>query len=318
MLVPRQQNVKERSNYPVTQIATIYVSVASKFLVSLVILLLTILANRAVNSLFRTRLKDLTYVHTLRMLTRNTVLVLGSIAILLVWLGSGGSFTVAMGILGAGIAFAAQESIGSFAGYLNILSGRLFQIGDRIGMGNVEGDVLDISLLRTTLMEIGAWVQADQYTGRVVSVANRMVFSGPVSNYTQQWPYLWDEIVIPITYESNWRRVVEIMLAHGRQYSSSMLADAEAKWQELQRRYPALVPTSVEPSLYIVMTDNWIELTLRYVVEARHRRLVRAQLHQELLHHFEAAPDITIASSTFAIVEFPPLKAEIQQTQATQ
>jgi small-conductance mechanosensitive channel len=297
----------------VTQIATIYVSLISKFLVSLVILGLTILANRAVASLFRTRFKDVAYVHTLRMLTRNTVLVLGSIAILLVWLGSGGSFTVAMGILGAGIAFASQESIGSFAGYLNILSGRLFQIGDRISMGQVEGDVLDISLLRTTLMEIGAWVQADQYTGRVVTVANQTVFSGPVANYTQHWPYLWDEIMIPVTYESNWQLVAEILLTHGKQYSSGILADVAARWEDLQSRYPALVPTSVEPSLYIVMTDNWIEMTLRYVVEARHRRLVKAQLHQELLHHFEAEPDITIASSTFGIVEFPPLKTEIQQ-----
>ena len=90
-----------------------------------------------------------------------------------------------MGILGTGIAFASQEIIGSLAGYLNILTGNLYRISDRVRIGNVVGDVLDISLMRTMVMEIGEWVKADQYTGRIVSIANRAVFSDPVINYTQ-------------------------------------------------------------------------------------------------------------------------------------
>jgi small-conductance mechanosensitive channel len=189
---------------------------------------------------------------------------------------------------------------------VNIVTGNLYRIGDRVRIGEVMGDVLDISILRTTVMEIGEWVQADQYTGRIVTIANRFVFSAPVFNYTQHWRYLWDEIMIPVTYASDWRQAGEIMLAQGREYTSCFFEEAQAEFSHLAQVYP-VQKASVEPTLYVVMTDNWIELTLRYIVEARERRQVKGQLHRELLQRFESEPGITVASATFEIVGFPPL-----------
>ena len=291
------------------QIPAIYMDIIRKLLSSLVALMFMLVLNRVVGGLLKAQVKDPSHRHTLRMLVRNTVFFIGSIVVLVIWLGLGSNFTVAMGILGAGIAFASQEVIGSFAGYLNIVMGNLFRIGDRVRVGNVVGDVLDISILRTTVMEIGEWVKADQYTGRVVSVANRVVFSDPVFNYTQHWPYLWDEIVTPITYDSDWRRAGEIMLEYGQEHSSPPYTQAQAKLQDMMRRYP-LCETPAEPLLYVVMTDNWIEMTLRYVVEARERREVKGRLHRELLQRFESEADITVASATIEIVGVPPLKSE--------
>ena len=250
--------------------------------------------------------------HTLRMLVRNAFFAGASVVVLLIWLGAGSNLTVAMGILGAGIAFASQEVIGSFAGYLNIVSGRIYRIGDRVRIGNVVGDVMDISILRTTVMEIGEWVQADQYTGRIVTVANRAVFADPVFNYTQHWGYLWDEITIPVTYTSDWQRTAEIMLEHGQTHTENLHADAQAKLSKMIDRYP-LKRTQVEPTIYLAMTDNWIEMTLRYVVDAQERRKIKGQLHQELLQHFQAEPNITVASMTVEIVGLPPLKGDLGQ-----
>jgi len=129
---------------------------------SVLVIAVTFLASRAVTNLLAVRFKDRSHVHTFRMLVRSAILVLGSVSILFVWFGAGSSFTVAMGILGAGIAFASQEVIGSFAGYLSIVTRNLFRIGDGVGIGNVVGDVLDISLLRTTVIEIAEWLEADQ------------------------------------------------------------------------------------------------------------------------------------------------------------
>jgi small-conductance mechanosensitive channel len=286
-----------------------YLDIILKLVFSLLTLALTLVANRVILNLLKARVKDPAHMHTLYMLVRNSVLLAGSIVILLIWLGFGSNFTVAMGILGAGIAFASQEVIGSFAGYLNIVTGNLYQIGDRVRIGDVTGDVLDIGMLRTTIMEIGEWVHADQYTGRVVTVANRVVFSAPVFNYTQHWHYLWDEIVIPITYNSDWRRAGELMSEHGREYTSHLQAQAQAQLHDLANRYP-VHETAVEPTLYIVMTDNWIEMTLRYIVAVQERRKVKGQLHHELLQHFESEADITVASATFEIVGFPALKAD--------
>jgi small-conductance mechanosensitive channel len=291
------------------QIPTLYVDVVSKLLFSLLTLTLTLIANRVLRNLLKVRVKDPSHLHTLHMLVRNAVYVAGGVVILFIWLGSGSNFTVAMGILGAGIAFASQEVIGSFAGYLNIVTGNLYRIGDRVRIGDVTGDVLDISILRTTVMEIGEWVQADQYTGRVVTVANRVVFSAPVFNYTQHWQYLWDEIMIPVTYGSDWQRAGEIMLEHAQTYTSHFQEQAQVELDEMAKSFPVHA-TTVEPTLYIIMTDNWIEITLRYVVDPRERRQVKGQLHHELLQHFQSEPAITVASATFEIVGFPPLRNE--------
>ncbi len=286
-----------------------YVSAIVKLVLSVVALLLTLAVNGGLRRLLRKRGHDAAQMRTLYMLVRNAVFASGTLVVLLIWLGPSADLTVAMGIVGAGVAFASQEVIGSFAGYLNIVTGSLYRIGDRVRIGAVTGDVVDISILRTTVMEIGEWVRADQYTGRVVSVANRVVFSDPVFNYTQRWAYLWDEIVVPVTYESDWRRAEELMLEHAREYTSNLRAQAAAELEALGERYP-LAKATVDPTLYLVMTDNWIEMTLRYVVAARDRRQVRAELHRELLQHFAEEENITVASATIEIVGFPPLRGD--------
>jgi hypothetical protein len=294
-----------------TNIAPNYMDILLKLAYSLVVLALTWIAYRIARGVLQARIKDRTQMHTLRMLMRDAFFFASAVIILVIWLEVGSHLTIAVGVLGAGIAFASQEVIGSFAGYLNIVTGSLYRIGDRVQLGNVVGDVMDISILRTTVMEIGEWVKADQYTGRIVAIANRVVFADPVYNYTQHWHYLWDEIMIPVTYTSNWRRAGEIMLEHGHSYSSHLQAQARAEFREMVKRY-LVHDTPIEPALYVVMTDNWIEMTLRYVVEARERRTIKGQLHQELLQHFESEPEITVASATFEVVGLPPLKGSIQ------
>lgn len=288
-----------------------YLDVIVKLVLSLLALALTIVAHRLLRGVLKARFRDTPHAHTVFMLVRNAVFLLGASVILLIWLGFGSNFTVAMGILGAGIAFASQETIGSFAGYLNIVTGNLYRIGDRVRIGAVTGDVLDISMLRTTVMEIGEWIQAEQHTGRIVTIANRAVFSDPVFNYTQHWRYLWDEITVPVTYESDWQRVQEIMLDHAEEYTAHLQEQAHTDLRELTKRYPIYEET-VAPQLYLTMTDNWIEITLRYVVDARERRKVTAELHRELLEHFQDESDVTVASATFEIVGFPPLSGEVE------
>jgi small-conductance mechanosensitive channel len=288
-----------------------YVSIGVKLFASVLVGVATYVAYRLARNILRRRVSDKANFYTLRMLIRNALLFAAGVIILIIWLGLGSNFTVAMGILGAGIAFASQEVIGSFTGYLNIVSSSIYRIGDRVRIGDVAGDVMDITIMRTTLMEIGAWVQADQYTGRTVSVANRIVFAAPVFNYTQHWGYVWDEIMLPVTYDSDWRLAAEIMLSHAQEYTANLQADAQAQLQRTMARYP-LQQTQVEPTLYLAMTDNWIQMALRYIVLPRQRRTVKAQLHRELLRHFEKEPTIQIASATLEVVGLPSLEGDLR------
>jgi len=281
--------------------------VALRLLLSVAVVVATLLLYRAIRTATRERVKDATRLQSMRVAARNVLAVVGVVVIALIWLPSGNNLLTALGILGAGLAIASQEMVGSLIAGLNIWVGNIYRVGDRVRVGEVVGDVMDISLLRTTVMEVGDWVKADQYTGRVVTVANRMVWVSPVYNYTRHWGYLWDEFTLPITYESDWQRAAEIMLEHGQRYTEEMQADAEAKLSRMLNRYP-LKETKVEPTLYFGLTDNWIELTLRFVVDAQERRKVKGRLHRDLLQHFQTEKKIAVASTTIEIVGFPPVE----------
>jgi len=293
----------------VPQIPPLYLEILQKLAISIIIACLAVVVSRVAARLLRKRVKDGSEMQTLGVLVRKITYITAVVIILVVVFELGSNFGTVLGILGAGVAFASQEVIGSFAGYLNIITGSIFRIGDRIRIGNVVGDVLDISLLRTTVMEIGEWVKADQYTGRIVSLANRVVFSDPVFNYTQYSRYLWDEIMVPVTYDTNWPRAVEIILAKGQELTLGFHAEARAEFEEMAKKYPSLPAVPVEPAVYIAMTDNWVELTLRYIVEARERRSIKGQIHRELLTSFGEETEITVASMTVDIVKFPPLRS---------
>jgi len=263
--------------------------------------------------IIKRQIKDVTHRHSLRALVRNIIFVTAIIMIILVWLRPQQNMTVIIGLAVAGILLASQSAISSFTSYLLIISSNLYGIGDRISINNVTGDVMDIGFMRTTIMEVGQWVKADQYTGRIVTISNKALFDNPVYNYTRHWGYLWDEIMIPVTYTSDWRRTADIMLDVGNKYTEHLQEDAEAKLVKLIDRFP-LKQTKVEPSIYFVMTDNWIEITLRFVMDAQEGRKVKAQLNRELLQQFEAEENITIASATFDIVGFPGRKETPDQS----
>jgi small-conductance mechanosensitive channel len=282
--------------------------IALRLVLSLAVAVVTLIVYRAIRSAIKGRVEDATRLQSMRVAVRNVLAVAGFVILLIIWLPTGNNLLTALGILGAGLAIASQEMIGSLVAGLNIWVGNVYRVGDRVRVGDVVGDVMDISLLRTTVMEVGEWVKADQYTGRVVTVANRSVWVSPVYNFTQHWGYLWDEITLPITYESDWQRAAEIMLEQGQTYTKKLQADAEAKLSRMLDRFP-LKETKVEPTLYLAMTDNWIELTLRFVVDAQERRMVKGQLHRDLLQHIQAEKKIAVASTTIEIVGFPPMES---------
>lgn len=219
-----------------------------------------------------------------------------------------GGLTVALGVAGAGIAFALQEVIVSFAGWLAIVFGGFYKTGDRVQLGGIKGDVMDIGVLRTTIMETGQWVDGDLYNGRIVFVANSFVFKEPVYNYSGDFPFLWDEIKVPIQYGSNYQKTREILLQVGSEIAGGLSAKSSEKWQQLQSKF-RLENAQTEPMVSLVANDNWVEFTLRYVVDYKKRRATKTELFTKLLDAVEKTKgEIKFASATFQIVEVPELK----------
>lgn len=249
--------------------------------------------------------EDSPNIYAIRKVTSYAINIFGAILIFGIWVERLGDLSVALGILAAGFAFALQEIIGSFAGWLTIITGRPFSVGDRIETSNIKGDVVDIGVLRITLMEIGNWLQGDHNTGRIVTVSNAFIFKEPLYNYSAYLRFIWDEISIPITYESDWQKAITVMVETVRQHPhfQSLLPHAEEQRRQARRKLAVKI-TSLEPRVFVKLTDNWIELGMVYPVDNDLRRTFRNEVSQQILTKFAEA-DVGIASQTVAIVKFP-------------
>ncbi len=209
--------------------------------------------------------------------------------------------STAIGLAGAGITYALREVIMSIAGWFAILFGDFFETGDRFLLGGIKGDVVDIGVLRTTLMEIGEWVNGDQYTGRIVRVANSYIFSSPVYNYTANFKFLWDEIMIPLRFESDMKLAKTILLEIVEKHTGQYNKEAVIAWGNMKRRYK-LENASLDSQVFLSFKDNWVEINLRYAVDYRERRIVKENFFSEILQRFkQEGARLEIATETLEV-----------------
>lgn len=207
-----------------------------------------------------------------------------------------------LGLAGAGVTYALREVIVSIAGWVAILFGDFFETGDRVLLGGITGDVVDIGVLRTTLMEVGEWVGGDQYTGRIVRVSNSYIFSSPVYNYAADFKFLWDEIMVPLRFNSNMNLAKTILLEVGHKHTTEYRTEAQNAWLNMKRRYK-LENASLDNQVFLTFNDNWVEINLRYVVDYRQRRGVKDKLFSDILQRFkEESESIELASETIEII----------------
>ncbi len=225
--------------------------------------------------------------------------VISLIALGILWRPFAGQLGLVLGLITAGVAFAMQELIGALAGWFNIVSGAIYRVGDRVQVGGVRGDVIDVTPLRTKVMEIGSgvdddtWVKGRQYTGRVVAISNKATFTEPVFNYSAAFDFIWEEVTIPVAYADR-RRAEEIMNEESVRISTS--EEAAAALANMVRRYP-VARTEVEPRVFIRATDNYLELAARIVVPVRTARWCKDELTRRILDRFEET-GIVVASQT--------------------
>jgi small-conductance mechanosensitive channel len=222
-----------------------------------------------------------------------------------------GQFTVALGVAGAGIAFALQEVIASVAGWVAISFGEFYRPGDRVQVAGIKGDVIDVGVFRTTLMECGEWVRGDLFTGRIVRVANSFVFKEPVFNYSADFPFLWDEATLAVRYGSDYVLARAILQNVGQEVTGETAANAKQTWEDVARKYRVEAIT-VEPMVTVIATDNWLEYTLRYIVDYRSRRKVKDRLYVRILEEIDkVSGKVNIASATWELSKLPPVHVHI-------
>lgn len=247
--------------------------------------------------------------------------ILQVIGVLSIWFDDPGRLATFLGLFSAGLAFALQRVVTSVAAYFVLLRGKTFNVGERIKMGGVRGDVIGLGFIQTTIMEMGEppsvqsedpgmWVQARQYTGRIVTVTNDKIFENPVYNYSRDFPYIWEELRIGIPYRTDKARAEQILLEAARRHTKRTTEMSEECLKEMEQRY-SLNRSDLEPRVFWRLTDNWLEMSVRFVTEDHGIRYVKDAMSRDVMKAFEQA-GLSIASGTYAILEFPEVNVKMR------
>lgn len=289
----------------------LYDPTVGKFVSAAIALVLVIAIARVVKGSVKRYVKNVETRYRVRKFITFLSYIIIVLVLTLIFSDRLGGLTVAMGVAGAGVAFALQEVIASIAGWFAITFANFFSTGDRVQLGGIKGDVIDISFLRTTIMEIGEWVKGDLYTGRVVRVANSFVFKEPVYNYSGDFPFLWDEIVVPVKYGSDHHLARKILESIADEVAGEFSKEAVKAWDEMLTKF-LLEDAGVTPAVTLIANDNWMEFTVRYVVNFKTRRRTKDQLFTRILDEFgKSDGKVEFASATFHLVEAPTIDVRI-------
>lgn len=277
-------------NLDLNRIFYSFIAIAASYLILKVIL----------EGVVSIKIKDSKARYSFRKTTQLLFLFTSFVIVLRVWISNPQALLVAYGLFAAGVAIALQDVFKNFAGAIAIFVSNIYRVGDRIEINSKYGDVIDIGLFYTTLIELREWVDGDQTTGRITLIPNGHVLSFPVQNYTKDHNFIWDEISLPITYDSNWQKAIDIIQGIVKKETAEATKRAERGISKLEEKY-YLSKRNIEPAIFVTPTDNWIMLRARYVVDARDRRLVNNDLFKLILENVLKAEDITVASQTLTV-----------------
>lgn len=214
-----------------------------------------------------------------------------------IWLEAIQGMGAFLGLLSAGLAIALRDLVANMAGWAFILLRHPLTVGDRVQVGEHRGDVVDIRLFQFTILEIGNWVDADQSTGRIVHIPNSRIFSDPLANFTSGFAYLWHEIPVLVTFESNWQKAKEILQRVVDEQAGEIGTEAEAQVRSASRRFLIHYGT-LTPKVYTSVRDSGVLLTLRFLSPVRRRRGLDEQIWESILEAFHAESDIDLAYPT--------------------
>jgi len=226
-----------------------------------------------------------------------------------IWIEQPETLFVAYGVVGAGIAISLQDLFKSLAGGIIIYVNRIYSVGDRIEIKSTVGDVIDVHILYTTILEIQGWVGGDQPTGRLAVIPNSYVLTDTVYNFTKDHNFIWDEMMLPITYDSDWKEAYDKILSICKEVTINTVKEAENEIAQLEELY-YMGKRNVEPNIFLKLTDNWLSFNIRYVTEVRKRRILRHTLSKKILEEIQKSENIKIASATIDIVGFPEVQLE--------
>ncbi len=266
----------------------------SKALSSLAVILTLWITQRLIKLFFIRKANDPKIIYQLHKFISYTAFCIGIFLVGKIWFVGMGAIATFLGLLSAGIAIALRDPLVNLAGWAFILVRRPFEVGDRIQIGTSRGDIIDQRLFTLTLLEIGEWIGAEQSTGRIIMIPNGLVFMQPVANYYKGFEYIWIEIAVLITFESDWKKAKTILSDIADKHAAHLSGSAEKKVKAAARKI-MIFYNKLTPVVYTSVRDSGVLLTIRCLCEPRRRRGMEQKIWEEILEEFSQCDDIDFA-----------------------
>jgi len=274
-----------------------YSSIQAKIMATVLAVILIIILRRSVINLFVVRLEDARVRYNWQRATSYTASFFAVIIIGQIWLDGIGSIVTYLGLVSAGIAIALKDPITNITGWIFILWSRPLDAGDRIQLGEHSGDVIDINMFNFTVMEIGNWVDADQNTGRLVHIPNGKIFTETLANYGKGFEYIYNEIPILITFESDWKKAKNILQDIINNIGDQSSKAAEKQIKQASKKF-LIEEQNVDSVVYTKVADSGVLLTIRYLCIPKFRRDTEHDIWEKILKEFEQHQNINLAYPT--------------------
>lgn len=273
------------------------VGAVERALLTVVIVVGVLVVRRLVLFGVHRRFKEVRVRYHWRRISAYLAAALGVLLLIRLWFGQFTNMSTFLGLFSAGLAIALRDPVVNLAGWLFILIRRPFEVGDRIEIGDFKGDVIDARIFQFTLLEIGGWVDADQSTGRVVHIPNGQVFTLPVANYIKGFQFIWNEIPVLITFESDWKLAKSILAGIADEQSLGLSEEAQKRVRKASRRF-MIHYAKLTPAVFTSVRDSGVLLTIRYLCDPRKRRSTEQALWESVLDAFAQQPNIDLAYPT--------------------
>ncbi len=277
-------------------------TMVSKAISSALIVVALILMRFIVIRIVTRHTEDVRARYTWRKSTTYISVIIGSLVIGRVWFSGFQSLTTYLGLVSAGVAIALKDPLSNLAAWLFIVWRRPFTPGDRIEIGGVRGDVIDQRIFQFTVMEIGNWVDGDQSTGRVVRIPNGKVFTEPLANYSKGFQFIWDEVQVLVTFESDWKKAKSILLEIAQVRTKHLTKEAERRVQEASAKMMIFYRT-LTPIVYTSVKDSGIMFSIRFLCDPRGRRKAEEEIWEDILDRFDECDDIDFAYPTHRLFD---------------
>ena len=268
-----------------------------KIFVSLIIVLIIWILHSLIIRIMWRRTENVRIRYNWRKTLGYIAVILGIFLVGRLWFKGFQSIATFLGLLSAGLAIALKDMVANFAGWVFIMGNRPFSVGDRIQIGNYAGDVIDIRVFQFTLLEIGNWVNADQSTGRIIHIPNGMILTQTLANYSKGFQYIWNEVPVLITFESNWEKAKKILAHIANKHAEHLSNAAEKKIKEASKKF-MIVYSKLTPIVYTNVEDCGVLLTIRYLCEPQRRRDSEQAIWEDILKSFAQHRDIDFAYPT--------------------